>query len=175
MDIFRWLGAKNKYQARRKRYKNSGKRQLNVVISEGSIHAIKYWANKTEISMAVITEHCIQVGIFHFMQLEGDKERISMLQDHLEKSHMQNKGNRDSENILRLGCERTNIKEFIALVAVLNKSLNLLSKELAAVIENRCTPEERDRIKKLSDIKDKVVFDLAMWTKGFDVKMNSIE
>jgi len=173
MNLLRRLRAKKKYRTRQKRYKAAGKRQLNYWLPEGVGIAIDVWYEKLGVSKVVFVEHCFQIAFFHLLKINADTKALSMLQDHLIRFHIQNIGERDSEKILKLGCERTYMETFIPLMARVNNSLTLVNKELDAIINKHCTPEESDRIKKLNNTKDEAIFELAMWVKGFEVRMDS--
>ena len=169
------LKARHQYRNNKKRYQLVGKRQLNVVISEGIVNIVKHLAKELQVPMAVLTEHSLQVAIYHLMKLKGDEKRTSVLQDHLVKDHLLNSGEKDYEELLKLGCERTYIEELLPLAARVFRSLDLLGKELDTVIHKYCTPKESDRIKKIKDINNKTMFDLVMWMKRLELRTDSIE
>lgn len=163
MGLIQRIKAKRQYLIKKKRYQSFQRRQFNVVISEGIVKGIRHLAAKLETPRFALTEHLLQVGVFHLVRSIEDREKILRLQNHLTKTHLLRKGTGDSERLLKLGCDRTYIEEFLPVAARAFKSLELLNEGLSAVIERNCSKEDKDGIKKLRDDSMGTMFELIIW------------
>jgi len=64
------------------------RRQLNLTIDEEIIEAVKLLANALEVPRYVITEHLLQVGTYHVLEIIKDSENRRKLQKHLVDAHL---------------------------------------------------------------------------------------
>jgi uncharacterized membrane-anchored protein YjiN (DUF445 family) len=105
MSLFHRLKARYNHRADRKYTKVIRRRQFNMTIAEEMITCVKLLAAIYKVPGYVITEHLLQVGSYHILQVSNDPQKRQKLEEHLVKVHLLGNELSDDESILRLGEE----------------------------------------------------------------------
>jgi hypothetical protein len=74
-----------------------------MTIDAGLVEGVKFLATILKVPRYVITEHILQVGVYHVYQALQDPEKRQELEKHLIEVHLLGNELADDEDILRLG------------------------------------------------------------------------
>ena len=103
MGILRRFITKYRQLLDRRHVKTIRRKQFNMTIDAGLILGVKLLALILKVPRYVITEHLLQVGVYHIYQVLQDPEKRQELEKHLIEVHLLGNELSDDEDVLRLG------------------------------------------------------------------------
>jgi hypothetical protein len=125
MNVSSVLKKKYEQHLRRRPGRTKEKRQLNMVVREGSIKDIKRLAAQFSVPRYAIGQHALDVGTFYLDRALNDEKKKELIREHLIDSHMLDSGQQDGEVILRI-CESGYGSQLILLSKGVMKRLRAL-------------------------------------------------
>ena len=103
MGILRRFTAKYHQLLDRRHAKTIKRKQFNMTIDAGLVQGVRLLATILEVPRYAVTEHLLQVGIYHIYQALQEPEKRQELERHLIEVHLLGNELADDEDILRLG------------------------------------------------------------------------
>lgn len=73
-----------------------------MTIDTGLVDGVRFLATILEVPRYIITEHLLQVGVYHIYQALDDPEKRQELEKHLIEVHLLGNELQDDEDILKL-------------------------------------------------------------------------
>lgn len=102
MGILRRFVTKYHQLLNRRQAKAIRRKQFNMTIDAGLVMGVRFLAMVLKVPRYVITEHLLQVGIYHVYQALQDPEKRQELEKHLVEAHLLGNELRDDESTLKL-------------------------------------------------------------------------
>ena len=103
LDLLNRLRTKYHGVVKRRPGKGVTRRQFNMTVDVDMIHAIKALAAILEVPKYVVTEHALQVGCRHLVDMLQEPETRQKLHEHLVKVHLLGGEVEDDEDIIEPG------------------------------------------------------------------------